>query len=803
MLTDIRHALRQLIKSPGFAVVAIVTLALGIGANTAIFSVVNAVLLRPLPFLRPEKLVSLWELNPQKGQEHQQVSAADFADWEKQTRTIESVAAYSNWNYNLTGGEEARRLNSVLVSAKFFQTLGAQPEVGRTLLPADDVEGKDNVVVLSHAFWQSRFGASRAVVGQTALLNGKPHTIVGVMPAGFDFPDENVEIWRPLALAPAQMQERDGKWLKVIGRLQSGTSLEQARAELSTIARQLAQQYPASNEGWGVGLSPLRDELVGDVRPLLFILLGAVGFIVLIACANLANLLLARASTRQKEMALRAALGASRGRLLRQFLVESGVLVAIGGGLGLLLAVWSRDLLLALAPGNVPRLESTTIDGSVLAFTLALSLLTALVCGLVPGWLASRADLNQALKDDGSSGVKSSGQALRKLLVIGELALGLILLVGAGLTIKSFVNLQRTHPGFNPKNLLTMAITLPAGRYAETSAQTAFFQKAIARIKTLPGVEAVSAVQDIPFRGNAMSFPVEIQGQPAVPLAQRPKAAYRLVTEEHFRTLRIPLLQGRLFNDRDTASAPPVVIINRAMAQRVWPNENPIGRQVRFGEPKDPVYSVVGVVGEIKHLGLGAEEGPAIYQPFAQKRFDWLRWMTLVVRAKTNPANLNEAVRGKIRELDPDQPVYNVATMEQLLAQSVARPRFTTFVLGIFALLALNLALVGIYGVLAFSVAQRTREIGIRMAIGAQRGDILRLVMGQGLQLVVSGVALGLLGALALTRTMQSLLFGVSAIDPATFAATAVLLMAVALAACLVPARRATLVNPIQALRAE
>jgi putative ABC transport system permease protein len=730
------------------------------------------------------------------------VGPANFADWKTQSRAFQAMAAYANWNYNLSGGDDPRRLQTILVTGEFFQTLGVEAELGRVLLPDDDQEGKDNVVVLSHSFWKSRFGASRDSIGQTVVLNGRPHTIVGVMPPSFSFPDESVDIWRPLGLSLEQSRNREGKWLKVVARVQSGASIGQARSELATIAKRLEIQYPATNSGWGVGIEPLRDEIVGPARRVLLVVTGAVAFVLVIACANLANLMLARVTTRHKEMALRAALGASRGRIAAQLLIESLLLAALGGVLGLLLALWSKDTLVALSPATIPRLSEATIDGPVLGFTLAVSFLTALIFGVIPAWQASRADLNLELKGKThASGMANS--RLRRFLIIGEVAVGLVLLVGAGLTIKSFLRLQKVDPGFDPRHLLTMAITLPSAKYSNVQKQTAFFEQTIERIRNVPGVRAVGAVQDLPFRFNEMSFPVMVEGRTSIPVAQRPKAAYRTVTQDYFRTLGIQLVRGRLFDSQDSQEATPVVIINQAMARSFWPNEDPLGQRVRFGEPDDPAYLVVGVVRDIKHMGLDADEGPVIYQPHAQKRFAWLRWMTLVVRTETEPTSLAETVRARVLEVDKDQPVYNVASVEQLLDKSIAQPRFSMLLLAGFAFLALNLTLLGVYGVVSYTVAQRTREIGVRMAVGAQRRDVLCLVVGDGLRLVVVGVVVGVAAALALTRVIQSLLFEVSATDPATFLVISLLLVGVTLVACYLPANRGAKLNPVEALRYE
>jgi putative ABC transport system permease protein len=799
---DLRYGARLLRTKPGFTLIAVLTLALGIGANTAIFTVVNAVLLRPLPFRQPERLVAVWEHNLKQGQRSGAVGGANFTDWQDQNQVFDSLAAYFNWNYNLTGGDDPQRLRAVVVSGEFFQTLGVEAELGRVVTPADDQEGSDNVVVLSHALWQSRFGASPQIIGQQVILNGRSHTVIGVMSAAFEFPDDRIDMWRPMAMSAEQRQNRAGKWLKVVGRLKPGVSIEQASAGMSAVAQQLEQQYPASNAGWGVNLVPLHEEIVGEVT-FLFILLGAVGFVLLIACANMANLLLARASSRQKEMAVRAALGASRGRLMGQFLAESVLLAVMGGVLGLLLAWWGHDALLAFSPSDIPRLKEAGIDGRVLGFTLLLSLLTTLLFGLAPAWQASKPDLNEALKEEGRGASGNAGRRLRRLLVIAEVAVSVVLLVGAGLMLKSFIQLQRVQAGFDPRNLLTLEISLPPSKYSQNQQQIAFFQQAVERIKTLPGVEAVGAVQDLPLRFNTNSFPIAIEGRPAAQAAQRPLAVYRAVTDDYFRALGIPLLTGRAFTAEDHENSTPVIVINQTMARRFWPDQDPLGQRLRFGEPTDPVYTIVGVVGDIKHMGLNADEGPVIYQAHAQKRFAWLRWMTVVVRAQAEPLSLTAAVRRRIQEVDPEQPIYNVATMEELLGRSVAQPRFSTLLFGGFALLAMCLTVIGIYGVVSYTVAQRKREIGIRMALGAQVSDVLRLVMRQGMKLVLLGVVMGLAGALALTQVMQSLLFEVSATDPVTFAVISLLLIGVALVACYLPARQATKVDPMVALRYE
>ena len=803
MFQDLRYGVRMLLKNPGFTMVAMVTLALGIGVNTGIFSIVNAVLLRPLPFTDPARLVTVWESNAAKGQTHGAVGGANFTDWKNQNQVFDSLVAYFSWNYNLTGDDQSQRLEAAVVSAGFFQMLGAEAALGRVLLPEDDQEANENVVVLSSALWQSRFGASREIIGQSILLNGLPHTVVGVLPAGFDFPNDKIELWRPMAMSSQMAQNREGKWLKVAGRLKTGVSLEQAAAAMDTISERLAESYPKTNAGWGVNLVPLHDELVGDVRGFLLLLFGAVLFILLIACVNVANLLLARAAARQKENAIRAALGASRLRLLRQFLVENLLLATLGGLLGLALAFWSLDALVALSPKDVPGLAKTAIDGRVLGFTVALSVLTTLLFGIVPAWQASKPDLNETLKEGGQSSTGNAGRRVQGALIIVEVAAGVVLLVGAGLMIHSFVRLRAVDPGFNPSNVLTMRIALSANKYGENHRSIAFFEEALERIKDLPGVVSAGAVQDLPMRKNEMSFAFSIEGRPDTQVASHSEAAYRAVTEDYFRTMRIPLVAGRGFTADDKLQTTPVVIINQTMARRFWSDEDPVGRRLRFGEPNDPVYTIVGVVGDIKHLGLAANESAAIYQPHAQKRFAWLRWMSLVVRTNTPPLSLIAAIRNRVGEVDRGQPLYDIVTMEHLLAESVTQSRFSTFLFSLFALLALTLAAVGLYGVMSYTVAQRTHEIGLRMALGAQAADVLKLVVARGMKLTLLGLAVGLGAAIALTRLLKALLFNVSATDPLTLVIVPGLLLGVTLVACYLPARRATSVDPLAALRHE
>ena len=807
LFQDFRYAIRMMASNRGFTAVAVLALALGIGANTIIFSVVDSVLLRPLPFKDADRLASLWETNLQQNDrpdmDAQVAGSANFTDWSSQNQVFADMAAYINWTYNLTGVDDPERIESAVVTGSFFDVLGTEPSLGRAIIPDDDQPGKDNVVVLSYGFWQRRFGADPAVIGKTITLNRNSFTVVGVMPGNFKFPGPTVELWVPFGFSPAQKQDRTGKFLKVIARLKPNVKIEQARAAMSAIAGQLEQQYPATNTGWGVELAPLQENEVSQIRPALLLLLGAVGFVLLIACANVSNLLLARASARRKEMAIRGALGASRRRLVNQMLTESALLAMLGGGAGALLAVWGMDILVSLNPGNIPRLSDARIDGRGLGFTLALSVLTALIFGLVPALVASKPDLIEAVKETGQASSSRSGLKLHGLLVVSEVAVALVLLVGAGLMIRSFLRLHQVNPGFNTENALTMRIWLPASKYGSNEQQTAFFQQVIAELEDLPGVRSVGAIQDLPLKANRMVFKLDIEGRAMPQPGKEREAAYRAITPEYLRTMSIPLLGGREFTRQDDRNAPPVVIINQSMARQFWPDEDPIGKRIRFGEPDAPWYSIVGIVGDIKHMGLEAQEGAAFYQPYAQKQFNFLRWLTLVMRTDAEPTSMIAAARSQVQAVDKDQPVYEIATLEQLLSKSIAKPRFYTTLLGSFALLALILGAVGTYGVMSFSVNQRQHEIGIRLALGAGRGDIFKLVVARGLRLALAGVAIGLGGALALTRLMSSLLFGISPTDPVTFVVISLVLIGVALGACFVPARRATKVDPIVALRYE
>ena len=790
LLQDVRYAIRMLFKKPGFTTVVLITLALGIGANTAIFSVVNGVLIQPLPFKEPDRLVAVLEANPKISNEPVGASFPNFTDWEEQNQVFEHMAAFRVQYLTLIGEDEPLRVTGQCVSSAFFPMLGAEPVLGRTLLPKEENTGQRKVVVLSHGFWQRHFGGDPAVLDRTLTLDGSQFTVIGVMPPGFRFL-KDADVWTPLDVPAPLQQMRGARFLQVIARLKPGISLEQARAGMGTLAGQLENQYSQSNSGWGVSLTALRDKVVGDVSLGLLVLLAAVGFVLLIACANVANLLLTRGATRQKEIAIRVALGAGRRRLIQQLLTESTLLGLLGGGLGLLLALWGIDALRALSPSNLPRIEEIRIDGRVLGFTLIVSLFTGLLFGLAPTRQATRIDLQETLKEGGSS--MSSRRFLRGLLVISEIALSLILLVGAGLLGRSFLRLLSVDPGFRTENLLTMEISLPQYKYRQDHQRTEFFQQLLERAESLPGVRSVALTTVLPLSGSESKNSFGIEGREN---AVANWASLRLISPDYFRTMAIPLRNGRTFDARDAKDPPDAVIINEILARRFWPDEDPVGKRILFG---DSGPTIVGVVGNIKHAGLEAEYEPEMYVPFPEQSSQ----LVLVARADSAAIALAGPLRALVHSIDKDQPVENFSTMEEVVSRSVAQPRFLAILLGAFATLALALAGVGVYGVISVSVAQRTREMGIRMALGAQPRDILRLVLGEGMALAVIGVTAGLLGSFAVTRLISSLLYQVSAVDPITFIVISLLLTAVALAASFIPARRATRVDPMVALRYE
>jgi putative ABC transport system permease protein len=800
---DLRYGARMLLKNPGFTAVAVITLALGIGANAAIFSVVNATLLRPLPFDDPDRLIMIRETKLPQFPEFS-VSPGNFLDWKKQNTVFERLVAMQDASFNLIGVSDPERLRGMRVTDGFFAMLGARPQMGRDFLPEEDQPGRANVVILSHGLWQRRFGADPNIVNRAITFSGGSYTVVGVMPARFRFGDGAAEFWTPMAFTTEQAQQHGSHYVSAIGRLKSGVALAQARSEMSMIADRLAKQYPDNNTGWNVKLTPLLEYTVSSVKPALLVLLGAVAFVLLIACVNVANLLLARSAAREKEIAIRVSLGAGRWRIARQLLTESAVLALAGGTVGLTLAKWGKDLLLALAPEDLPRLSDVALDGRALAFTAALSLLTGLGFGLFPALQASNIrgpNLNETLKDAGRGSTDDGRRRLiRGALVVLEVALALVLLVGAGLLIKSFLRLRSVDPGFNPAGALTAQIPLSQRKYPEDSQRVAFYTQLIEKVAALPGVQAAGAAMVTPLSGNDFVLGFMIEGRPPYPAGGEPNTNYYSVTPGYFKAMGIPLLRGRLFTERDTKDATRVVIINETMAKRFFPGEDPIGKRLHVTMGPLLYREIVGIVGDVKHYSLDQETKAQTYEPYAQQPFSG---MTLVARTSGDPAGLSAAIRGEVLKIDKELPVSNVRTLEQYLSTSIAQQRFSVLLLGIFSAVAMTLACVGIYGVLSYSVAQRRREIGVRMALGAARRDVLRLVVGHAMLLTLIGVAIGLGAAFALTRVMSTLLFGVSATDPTTFGLIALLLVAVALLAALVPARRATKVDPMVALRCE
>ena len=797
MFSDLRFALRALRRKPGFAFVAVVTLALGIGANTAIFSVVNGVLLRPLPYPAPDRLMALWQNDLVGGIVKNTVSVPNFLDWKAQSGAFEAMATWRNNAVTLMAGTAPVRLRTGAVSADFFEVVGVPPLVGRTFLPDEYGYGAPPAIVLGHTAWGTHFVGDPSVVGRQVRVDGRPVTVVGVMPEGFAFP-RRAEAWEPLAFDPARLPGRGLVFLQVVGRLRPGVSIDRARAEMTAIGDRLRREYPNDNAGQGVTVLPLQEDAVGDVRAALVVLSGAVGFVLLIACGNIANLLLARGVSRQREIAVRAALGAGRARIVRQMLAESLLLGAAGGVAGLLFGVWSFDALVALLPSNLPRVEEIRFDGWVLAYTFVLSLLSALLFGLVPALRASRADLTGALRERAAAG---GGRRLRNGLVVAEMALAMTLLVGAGLLVASFARLQSVDPGFDAGGVLVTSFILPAERYATPERVRAFTGDVLERLRVDPAVESAGATTTLPLQGSSLSLTFVVEGQPETAPDDYPSADFDSVTPGYFETLRVPLVAGRTFRAIDTAGAPPVVIINETLARRFFPNENPVGRRLRVDWGDDPpLREIVGVVGDVCHAELGLAPEPATYTPAAQ-----VAWAfgSFVARGRAGSEAAGAALRQAIAAADPELAPGAVAPLSGIVSSSIAQPRFRSLLVGGFAVTALLLAIVGLAGVLSYSVSERTNEIGVRLALGARPGQIVRLVVGEGLALAAIGTLVGVAGALALGGTLSSLLFGVSAFDPRIYAGLAALLTAVAALACYVPARRAARVDPMAALRAE
>jgi putative ABC transport system permease protein len=811
-LQDLRYALRQARKNPGFTIVAVLTLALGIGANTAIFSVVNGVLLRPLAYQDPDRLVRVWHTPPSKsfpGISTFSVSAANYLDWQSQNHVFEQMTIYSFRSFTLTGSEKAEQVDASAVDSTFFSTLGVQPLLGRVLLPEENHPGRANVVVLSYKFWQQHFGSNPEIVGHTINLDGQNFLLAGVMPRDFRIPDF-AQLWTPMAWTDQERAVRGEHHYVVMARLKPDVNLKQAQAEMNTISSRLEQQYPEDDKGWGAVVRSLHADIVGDVRPALLVLLGSVAFVLLIACVNVANLTLAKTFSRQKEMAIRTAMGASAARVLRQILVESVLLGLAGGVVGLVYAHFGVRLIMGFLADKVPHAFEVGLDTTVLVFTVVVSVLTGVLAGVLPGLRLSRPNVNQALKQGlGRTDSDSGGHSTRGILVISEVALSLVLLFGAGLMIRSFEQLQRVHPGFDSDNVMTMTLAIARSKFHLPAEQTAFFEQVLQRVRTLPGVLSAGVVDDVPLNGNGSHQPIAIEGRPALAMADQPEVDVRLASAGYLRSMRIPVSRGRDFNDSDIAGRPAVILISESMAREFWPGEDPIGKRLTMTFFPSVVREIVGVVGDVKLDGLDQTRPPAaLYLPFGQVSASSMAVfnsfpMTLVVRTSNNPGGIASAAMNAVHEVDSEIPVRDVLTMNDVVANSVSQQRFNMLLLGAFGVLALILAAMGIYSVLSYSVKRRVPEIGIRLALGARLADVIRMVIIEGMKPVVFGVVLGIAGAFLLGRVLASLIYSVKPTDPVTFFAAAALLALISLLACMIPAYRATRVDPISALRYE
>ncbi len=814
---DVRYGLRLLAKNPGFSALVIFTLALGIGANTAIFSVVNAVLLRPLPFEEPDRLVQIWHTPPQAsfpGITTFAVSPANFLDWRARSQAFEGMSAYGFGQYTLTGTGHPEAVRMVAVTSGFFSILRAQPLLGRAFLAEEDSPGRDHEVVLSYNLWRSRFGADRDIVGKNIALNEHAFTVIGVMGPNFEFPIStdptySPQMWKPLGWTDQDRAIRDNHNYAVVARLKTGVTLQQARAELDSVSNQLAQQYPGDDKGWGATAIRLREDLVGDVRPALLILLGAVALVLLIACANVANLLLAKAMSRRKEIAIRVAMGASRPRLLQQGISETVLMALAGGALGLVFAHYGVILIVRFLAQRLPRSTEIGLDAWVFTFALGVSLLSGIAVGLVSALRFAKNDVSESLKQGlGRTSSDSGGTRTRNILVVSEVALSLMLLIGAGLLIRSLSVLRHVNPGFDPSRLLTLEVAIPSTKFSEPMQQVRYFDRVLDQVRGLPGVQSAGLIDSLPLSGGSHQ-PVSVEGRPVVPMADQPEVDVRLISPGYISAMHIALLSGRDIDPSDVQGQPGAVLISQSFAKLFWPNENPIGKHLTLYFFRDLPRVVVGVVADVKLDALNeTRPTPALYTPLAQVApttgGTWRSFgMNLAVRTNADPLNVVSMVTNSIREVDAEVPLLNLQTMEDSVSASLSPQRFTMLLLVAFAGTALLLAAAGIYGVMAYMVTRRTREIGVRMALGAAAGDVLRLVIGQGMWTTAIGVAIGIGGAIALTRTMQSLLFGVSTTDPMTLAGVVLLLAAVSVFACWIPARRATKVDPLVALRYE
>ena len=801
LLQDLRHGARLLFRSPGFTLVAVAALAIGIGANTAIFSVVNTLLIQRLPYPDAERLAVIWEHNIPRDRKNNVISPGNFIHWRELQQSFDDIAAVGmTFNTTLTGRGEPVEVPFQYVTAAFFPVVGVSPAMGRPFTEAED-RPRARVVVISDRMWKRRLNGDTDILQKAITLGGESYAIVGVMPPGFSFLDKTVDLWLPVGFS-AESRTPRGRWMMAVGRLKQAVTFDQSQRDMARVHAELTKRFPDFNTGWTARVVPLREQLTGDIRVALYIMLGAVGFVLLIACANVANLLLARATSRQRELAVRAALGAGRGRLVRQLLAESLVLAALGGITGLLLGWWALGMLRAVVAERLPiqRLETVGVDGWVLGFTLLASLVCGIVFGLVPAFSAAGSGLTGALKEGGRTGSAARGKRARSAFVVVEVALALVLLVGAGLLVRSFMRVMEVDAGFDPDRTITMRVALSGPNYTDPQKRTRFFQTAFDRIDTLPGVQAGGAVSFLPITGLGSATGYEVVGQPIPPVGQEPVTDVRVIVNDYFKALGIPLLRGRLFNEQDAADNTNRVIVNETMVRRHWPNEDPIGKKVKISWNDEREDEIVGVVGDVRHQGLEAAPRSTIYWPHGRFAYGS---MTFAIRTATNPASIVNEVGRIIRDQDPNLAVADVQTLDEVVEKSVAQRRLTMLLLTIFACAALVLAAVGIYGVIAYSVTQRTQEIGIRMALGAQRTDVLGMVMRQSAALALTGIVIGAAGAFALTRLMTDLLFEVKPFDPLTFLTVAAALGVVAMLASFIPGHRATRVDPVVALRAE
>jgi putative ABC transport system permease protein len=793
---DIRYTLRLFRKTRGITFVSLLALAMGIGANCAVYTVVNAVLIRPLPYKNPENIIMVWETNPQRNQNEVSVSYPNFKDWQEQSQGFESLAASVYQSFNITGRTGPDRLHGLRVTSNLLPLLGANITVGRSFLPDEEQPGKNEVVIVSHNLWQVRFGGQPDLLNSTVTLNDVPYTVVGILPPEFQYPPvwpTGADIFVPLT----PNTERRNRSLTVVGRPKPGVTLARLQTEMTTIAENLQAHYADTNKDRGVRLIPIQEQVVGGIRTTLVIFLCAAGFVLLIGCANIANLLLARASSRQKEIAIRLAMGASRWRLIRQLLTESVVLALCGGVLGMLFLTFGITLLVSLLPEDIPRIKGVSVDGRVLAFAVLVSILTGLIFGLIPALQSSKPDLNEVLKDSSRGTTSGTGRRyVRSLLVVAQVAMTVVLLTGAALMIQSFVRLQDVDPGLNPNKVLTMWLSLPKPHYAQPDQQTAFFQQALERVKSLPGVKAAGLINALPLGGRNENISFTVPGREAS-AQETPVAGFRPASPGYFDAMGIPLIRGRVFEDRDSKIAPGVVMINQTMARKIWPDEDPIGKSLIVAPEKTP-REIVGIVGDTKHRGLDMDYFPEMYLPYVQRPVDSLH---LVVRTSSDPVDMVSSIRGTIWTVDKDIPIAQVKSMSQIASESVAPKRFYTFLLSAFAVIALTLAIAGVYGTISYTVSERTHEIGVRVALGAQPNNILSVIIGQGMRLVIVGEVFGIAAAFGLTRIIQSFLYGTGTTDLKTFIGVPLLLAIVGLLACYLPARTATRVDPAIALR--